>query len=153
MKIGIITSGNEWLTLFKFLHKFNHNYYVYYDQNNRPYGDKDFDVSLRCIEKWVEYLQAQWIEKIIVSPVYELYFLEKNKYVDIILPMFENYMMNCVFANSLVWKIWFMWDFADVEVAQNLVYNLSKKYTLSDNQRKIKKFHFHFSFWVKEVQM
>lgn len=45
MKIGIITSGNENLTLFKFLNKFNHEYFVYYDQNNWPYGDKNFEYS------------------------------------------------------------------------------------------------------------
>jgi len=34
-----------------------------------------------------------------------------------------------------------------------LVYNLSKEYKLTENQSKIKKFHFPFKFWVKEVQM
>jgi hypothetical protein len=40
-----------------------------------------------------------------------------------------------------------------VQVAQDLVYNLSKDYKLTDNQSKIKKFHFPFKFWLKEVQM
>lgn len=153
MKIGIITSWNEVLTLFNFLHRFNHNYVVYYDQNNRPYGDKDFVFSVKYIEKWIDYLKNQWVEKIIVPPTYELHFLENKKYNNVVLPIFTNYLMDCVFTNSLVGKIWLLWDFADKQVAQDLVYNLSKNYKLSENQTKIKKFNFPFKFWVKEVQM
>jgi hypothetical protein len=40
-----------------------------------------------------------------------------------------------------------------VQVAQDLVYNLSKDYKLTENQSNIKKFYFPFKFWLKEVQM
>jgi hypothetical protein len=38
-------------------------------------------------------------------------------------------------------------------VIEDLIYNLSKFYKLSDNQIKIKRFHFPLKLWVKEVQM
>jgi len=50
MKIGVVTAGNENLTLFKFLNKFDHQYHIYYDQLNWPYGDNDFDDSKKQIE-------------------------------------------------------------------------------------------------------
>ena len=40
-----------------------------------------------------------------------------------------------------------------MQVAQELISNLSKDYKLSDNQSKIRKFNFPFKFWAKEVQM
>jgi len=40
-----------------------------------------------------------------------------------------------------------------MQVSQDLVYNLSKDYKLTENQSKIKKFHIPFKFWSKEVQM
>ncbi|OQB40411.1 MAG: hypothetical protein BWY04_01348 [candidate division CPR1 bacterium ADurb.Bin160] len=51
MKIGVISSGNEVLTLFKFLAKFDNQYLIYYDQVNRPYGDNTFGYSLDCVQK------------------------------------------------------------------------------------------------------
>lgn len=153
MKIGIVSSWNEWLTLFKFLNKFDHEYFVYYDQINRPYWDNEFDYSVTCIKKWIEFLQSKWVDKIILPPVYELYFLQQEKFGDMILPLFKNYVLNFTFHNSLVGKIWLFWDYADIEVWQDLLYNLSKKHILTKNQTNIKKFNFPFKFWAKEVQM
>lgn len=153
MKIGLITSGNEGLTLFKFLHKFNNEYHIYYDQNNWPYGDKNFDFCVEQIEKWIAVLQSKWVDRIILMPIYELYFLENKKYTDLILPLFSDYLIVYCFAESLVGKIWVIWDFADIQIAQKLINNLSKKYILSNNQNNIRKFNFPFKFWVKEVQM
>ena len=53
MKIGIITSGNDMLSLFKFLNKYDHEYVIYYDFLNRSYGDKPFDYSLEQIQKGI----------------------------------------------------------------------------------------------------
>ncbi len=153
MKIGIVTSWNEVLTLFKFLHQQEHEYHIYYDQNNRPYGDKTFESTKEEIEKWILCLKQKWVDKIIISPVYELDFLSNKKYSDLILPLFSEYLMKYGFAQSLIWKIGLAWDFADMQVAQELISNLSKDYKLSDNQSKIRKFNFPFKFWAKEVQM
>ncbi len=153
MKLGIITSWNEVLTLFKFLNKFDNEYIIYYDQINWPYGDNSFEYSVKCVEKWIEFLKNTGVEKIVLPPVYELYFLDEGKYFDIVLPLFKEYILKNVFKNSLVGKFGLFGDYADVQVSQNLIYNLSKNYNLSDNQSKIKKFHFPFKFWAKEVQM
>ena len=40
MKIGIVTSGVEILTLFRFLTRYDHEYIVYYDSLNAPYWAK-----------------------------------------------------------------------------------------------------------------
>ncbi len=51
MKIGIITSGNDTLSIFKFLNKYDHEYVIYYDFLNQPYGDKPFEYNLEAIKK------------------------------------------------------------------------------------------------------
>lgn len=153
MKIGIITSWNENLTLFKFLNKFNHEYFVYYDQINRPYWDKTFDYSKQKIIDWMEFLKSKWVEKIIVWPTYELEFLKEKKYSDLILPIFTKYLQDFCFQKSLVWKIGLVWDFADIQVGQELINEVSKTYELNENQKNIKKFNFPFCFRAKEVPM
>jgi hypothetical protein len=153
MKIGIITSGNENITLFKFLNKFDHEYFVYYDQINWPYWDKVFEYSKQKVIEWIEFLRLKWIEKIIVWPTYELALLEENKYSDLILPLFSEYLNKYCFQKSLIWKIGLAWDFADIQVWQDLITKLSKEYKLNDNQKNIKKFNFPFLFRAKEVQL
>lgn len=153
MKIGIITSWNENLTLFKFLNKFNHEYFVYYDQINRPYWDKNFEYSKQKIIEWIEFLKSKWVEKFIVWPTYELELLKEKKYSDTVLPLFSEYLNKYCFPKSLVWKIGLAWDFADIQVGQKLISDASKSYKLNDNQKNIKKFNFPFCFRAKEVTM
>lgn len=153
MKIGIITSWNENLTLFKILNKFNHEYFIYYDQINWPYWDKNFEYSKQKIIDWIEFLKAKWIEKIIVWPTYELSLLEEKEYSDLILPLFTEYLKNYCFQKSLVGKMGLAWDFVDIQVWQELINSVSKSYKLNDNQKNIKKFNFPFCFWAKEVPM
>ena len=153
MKIGIITSWNENLTLFKFLNKSNHEYFVYYDQINWPYWDKNFNYSKQKVIDWIEILKAKWVEKIIVWPTYELVLLEENNYSNLILSLFSEYLQNYCFQKSLVGKIGLAWDFADIQVWQKLIENISKSYKLNDNQKNIKKFNFPFCFRAKEVPM
>ena len=129
MKIRIVTSCVEVLTLFRFLTRYNHEYIIYYDSVNAPYWVKNFVTSLENVKKWVKWLEKQWTEKIIVPPVYELKLLEE--WYQNILPLFEHYLLDNVFKFSLVWKIGMIWEFADVQVAQNLFENFSKKYQLS----------------------
>lgn len=40
MKIGVVGSGTDMLSIVKFLHKYDHEYVVYFDDLLRPYGDK-----------------------------------------------------------------------------------------------------------------
>lgn len=156
MKIWIITSWSEMLTLFKFLTKIDHEYVIYYDFFHRPYGDKTFDQSLDCVQKWIEYLTQHGVDAIIVPPVYELALLDsKIKTLKNwnILPLFKTYILEYCFKYSLVGKLGLFWDFADVEKAQTLVKNLEKEYTLSVNQKNIRKFHFPFTYRTKETPL
>jgi len=152
MKIWIITSGPENLTLFKFLAKYDHEYIVYYDFFHRPYGDKTFDQSLECVEKWIAYLTKQGVETIIIPPIYELTLLEKKTKAKL-LPLFTSYVQQYCFAHSLVGKIGLLGDFADMEKAQSLLQKLEKWYTLNTHQKAIKKFHSPFVYRTKEMPL
>jgi len=148
MKIGIVTSWNDNLALFKFLSKYDHEYFVYYDFCNRTYWDKDFDYVKKEIAKWIEFLKSQWVEKIILPPTFELEFDE-----EIIFPLFQEYILEYWFRYSLVGKIGLFWDFVDIQRAQELLQKIEKKYTLTDHQKNIKKFSSPFSYWTKEVNL
>ncbi len=152
MKIWIITSGSESLTLFKFLSKYDHEYIVYYDFLHWPYGDKTFEQSLACVEQGIEYLTQQGVDTIIVPPVYELHCLVNGKKNGILL-LFTTYLQDYCFKHSLVGKLGYMGDFADVGEIESLTKNLAKKYVLNDHQKAIKKFHFPFSYRVKETPL
>ena len=148
MKIWIISSGIESLILFKILNKFEFEYIVYLDQNNFPYGDKDFEYSLSNIQKWIEILKSNWAEIIICPPVYESH-LSNEKAV---LPLFGFYLLNCL-QKSLVWKIGFAWDLADMQVWQTKFEQMTSNFILNQNQQKIKDFHFPFAVWNKETTL
>ncbi len=156
MKIWIITSWSENLTLFKFLAKYDHEYIVYYDFFHWPYGDKTFDQALACVKDWIEYLTKQGMDYIILPPVYELALLDskiKTLKDSKILPLFTTYLLEYCFKYSLVGKLGIVWDFADVEMAQTLISNVEKKYVLAENQKSIKKFHHPFVYWKKETSL
>jgi len=151
-KIGVLCSGNDMLALFKFLSKYDNEYIIFYDQLFGLWGDKPFELVLERVEKWISTLLTKGVEKIIVPPVVELS-LQDEKYWDKILPLFQNYLMDYCFKYSLLGKIWLFGDWADVGVVQKLIQWVAKKYVLSVNQKKIRKFKFPFNYWVKEVSM
>lgn len=70
-----------------------------------------------------------------------------------ILPLFTTYILKYCFTYSLVGKIGILGDFADIEKAQVLLKNLEKSYTLTVNQKSIKKFHMPFAYRSKEVPL
>ncbi|MCX6825280.1 MAG: hypothetical protein NTY80_03555 [candidate division SR1 bacterium] len=150
MKIGIITSGSETLTLFRFLSKYDHEYLVYYDFLHWPYGDKTFEQGLACVEKGIEYFTKQGVDAIILPPVYELHYLVEGSKI---FPLFRTYLFEYCFKYSLVGKIGLFGDFADVEQAQSLVKKLATTYILTENQKKIKKFHYPFAYRTKETPL
>ena len=156
MKIWIITSGSETLSLFKFLSLYDHDYVVYYDFFHWPYGDKLFDQSLTCVERGIEYLSTQGVDAIIVPPVYELYLSQSSKlkvWSKKILPLFTTYLLEYCFRYSLVGKLGLFWDFADIQQAQTLIETVAKHYVLDGHQTSIKKFHFPFVYRTKETPL
>ena len=145
------------MTLFKFLSTYDHDYVVYYDFFHWPYGDKTFDQSLACVEKWINYLTQQNVDYIILPPIYELYCLIENGKLKIehsrVLPLFKTYLLDECFKHSLVGKFGLLGDFADVEQAQPLIKKVEKTYTLASNQKAIKKFHSPFVYRTKETPL
>ncbi|MDR0369545.1 MAG: hypothetical protein LBH96_03370 [Candidatus Peribacteria bacterium] len=59
MNIGIISSGNQSLALFKFLTKYNHNYLIVHDQTYFPFESKDVSFILAVIQKHIQFLKQQ----------------------------------------------------------------------------------------------
>lgn len=147
------------LTLFKFLTKYDHEYVIYYDQAHQFYGDQTFEESLLNVQSGIDYLIKEWVDYIILPPIYELaHFVrswgnEEERKGGKILPLFTEYVMKECFAYSHVGKIGAIGDYADVHVIQTYLKTLEKTYTLSDIQKAIKKFHSPFAYWTKEVSL
>jgi len=157
MKIWIITSWNDNLTLFKFLNKYDHEYMIYYDFLYRPYGDKDASFIQNRVVEIIKFLKKSWVDKIILPPSLELYFLQNPKilwtHYSLILPLFQIYLHNYCFKYSLIGKIWAFWDFSDIQIIQDLLKQESSNYKLTENQKDISKFNFPFTYWTKEVPL
>ena len=147
MKIGVVASGTDMLTLWKFLHRYDHEYIIYYDDLLRPYGDKPAKLVQSVIADAIEVLRTKWCEQIILPPVRELAFREEKN----IMPLFQHYVLDYCLQYSLVGKIGLMGDWSDTQVAQSLFESFVQEYTLTDNQKNTKKFQ--WARWVKEVQM
>ena len=152
MKIGIISSWVETLSLFKFLTRYDYQYLVYCDQEAFPYWEKSLDFVLSCLEKAGEFLKSKWAEVIIVDPTYEL----ALKYSDMklwfkVLPLFQQYLHEYAFNHSLVGKIWILSDFWSWLNVQKFLENEEKAYNPTSQQKSIKKFSYPFHFWVKSA--
>jgi hypothetical protein len=150
MKIGIVTSWFEMIPLFKLLNRFNYHYIIYRDWNSWPYWDKDFDFVLEKVSKWIEVLKEYNVDLILLPPTLEIYFLWKD---NLIYPFFKKYVLYCL-NYSLVWKIWFVWDWLDKQIFQGLFYDkILPNYILNERQKNIRKFNKKFPIWIKEVSM
>lgn len=149
MKLWIITSGAENLTLFKFLSQYDHEYIIYYDDLLFPYGDKPAAVVQAVIADAILVLEKRGIDRIILSPVRELVFRQHPK----VFPLFQTYLKTYCFASSLVGKMGAIGDWSDMQVAQPLLETFVSEYVLKDNQKKIKKFQTPFKRWIKETSL
>lgn len=150
MKIGIISSWTETLSLFQFLTRYDHEYLVYCDQTNFPYREKSLEYVLDCIQKAGEFLSQKWAEIIIVDPVYELALKYSDKKLWFkVLPLFQKYLHEYAFKYSLVGKIWILSDFWSSEKVQEFLEKEEKNYAPTDEQKSIKKFSYPFHYRVK----
>ena len=152
MKIGIISSGIDTLTLFKFLTRYDNDYLIYCDQINFPYWEKSWDYVLDIIEKAGEFLTKKWAEIIIVDPIYELALKHLNRTIWVnVMPLFERYLQEYAFKHSLVGKIWILSDFWFNSKVQNLLEEEGKNYSLTEEQKSVKKFSYPFHYRVKNA--
>jgi len=150
MKIGIISSWIDTLALFGFLTRYDNEYLVYCDQTNFPFWEKSLDFVLNNMEKAGEFLTQEWAEIIIVDSVYELALkYSEKKFWFKVLPLFQEYLHEFAFKHSLVGKIWILSDFWSKWKVQELLEMEEKIYSLTDEQKSIKKFSYPFHYWVK----
>lgn len=59
MKIGVVGSGADMLSIIKFLNKHDHEYIVYFDDLLRPYGDRPAALVQAVIADAIEVLRAR----------------------------------------------------------------------------------------------
>ena len=137
MKIGIISSGRDTLSLFKFLSRYDNEYLVYVDQEYFPYWEKSLNSAIDRIQKAGEFLIKKWAESIIVDPIYELSLKYLWKDINFnVLPLFQKYLIDYGFKYSLVWKIWVLTDFWSLSQVQELLVKEEKWYTPNSEQMK-----------------
>ena len=157
MKIALISSGIDSLALFKFLHRYDHHFLIYFDSLNAPYGEKSLKAWLSFAKTWVARAKDQGAEAIILPPVLELAYLNEQwvskEDKNLILPLFSQYLLEEVFPYSLVGKIGIFGEGETLPEAQKLINQVSTSFSLTDNQKNIKKFAFPFHFWGKDTRI
>lgn len=72
MKIGILTSSNDMLSLFSFLQKKDHEYVVWYDDASVFWGDSSQDIVMNRVRIGMDFLLSKGVDVVIVPPVVEL---------------------------------------------------------------------------------
>ena len=154
MKIGIISSGNETLTLRKVLTKYNHEYLVYHDQTFFPFGEKNLDFIVQNLLSYSTFLQSQGAEAIILDPIYELAISQRAEQTakNLILPLFQTYLQDEVLPYSLVGKIGLLTDKWSLSQAQNIFSQTVSDYQPTPTQQATKKFQFPFNYRIKSPQ-
>ncbi len=151
MKIGVVSIGNDSLELFDFLHRYDHDYHIYYDVESWPLGEKSSSRATAIVEAWIEYLVSKKVDAIIVPPLFELLLAKTDT---VILPLFSDYLLCSCFPWSLIGKIWLLVDPVHTWwEAQKLVHLIEKTYKLSSNQSQTKGFHSPMTYREKDVSL
>lgn len=153
MKIAIISSSTDSLSLFKFLSQKDHEYLIYLDTLHAPYGEKTFLKSMEAVTKGIIRAQEQGAKKLILPPLYELAFSEDKNYRNLILPLFSHYVLKNCFQYSLVGKIGIFGDAEELMISQQSFEKLAQSYTPHSAQITSKIFSYPFHFWQKETSI
>ena len=72
MKIGILASSNDMLTLFHILHRSEHHYVIRYDDAHGFWGDLSQDIVLDRVRAGMDFMVSKGVDVVIVPPVIEL---------------------------------------------------------------------------------
>ena len=147
MKLWIFTSGLENLSLLKILKQYNVDLIVYMDQDAWPIEDKSIDFQKKYIQKWIERLQKEWVDKIILHPMWELRFKDE----DFIFPLYQN-IIDQTLKYSVVWKIWLFGNKLDLEFVKFYLENYVKEYIPTERQKHNKKFKC-CKFYTKDISV
>ncbi len=147
MRLGIFSSGLENLSLLKILKQYNVDLIVYIDQDCWPIEDKTWDFQKKYVEKAIDTLKKQNVDKIILHPSWELFF-EKE---DFVFPLYKN-LIDQTLKYSIVGKIWLFGNALDLDFVEKYLKNYVKNYHPTARQKKIK----HFDcckFYKKEISI
>lgn len=158
--IWIITSSVDIFSLFRFLWRYDFAYTVFFDQEGGNWTEKENDFVIERVKKMMRKALDLWVEKLILPPMLELYFLsemnnqelEGDVFKDYILPVYTMYIQKYCIPNSLVWKLWIIGDYFD-DKNQHYIKWLSSSVALSETQKETKKFHNPLSFRFQQVRM
>lgn len=153
MRIGLVQSWYEMMPLFQILQAYDHEYHIFCDWKHWPWWEKSEELRNQELNKAVAYLiETAQVEKVILPPTCETWIVVE-KYQSYVLPLFSTYVLEHVLSRSLVWKLWILCEEVDMERAESLIHDLTKKYILSENQSNIRKFHTEFPVWKKNIRM
>jgi len=147
MKIGIFTSGLENLSLLKILKQYNIDIVVYMNQDAWPLEDKSERFQEKYIKKWIARLQKEWVDKIILHPMWELKYRDK----DFVFSLYQN-LIDQTLKYSIVWKIWLFWNDLDLNFIENYLQKYIKNYKKTDRQNYNKKFNC-CKFYKKDISV
>jgi len=147
MKLWIFSSWLENLSLLKILKQYNIDLVVYINQDAWPIEDKTLNFQKRYIDEWIQVLQKEKVDKIIVHPIWEIEY--KNN--DIIFPLYQN-IINQTLKYSIVGKIWLFWNIIDLGYIWKYLQQYCKNFKLTERQKHNKKFK-SFKFYFKEISV
>ena len=147
MKLWIFTSGLENISLFKIFKQYNIDLVVYMNQDAWPVEDKSMAFQKKYVQEWIEKLKKEWVDKIILHPMWELKFKDE----DFIFPLYQN-LIKQTFKYSIVWKIWLFWNKIDLEFVKFYLENYIKNYEPTERQKYNKKFNC-CKFYIKNISV
>ena len=174
MKIWIIVDNIYWLNIMNRLSKYDHEYHIYIDNQNSFRWDKNREIWIEWIKEWIKYLETKWVNKIILPPIYEMAFLLDPRYKKLDLgnwPISQNtrfwknqsscrianiyisYLQNYAAKYSLVGKLWFVGDLADMEFLELYISQILSDFKPSVHQANNKQFMKPFWVYRKQVPM
>lgn len=100
------------------------------------------------IHYYIRYLKSQWINQIIVSPWFEYMIQWDNWSFDQVVPLFHHYLTDYILKYTLVGKLWFRWDQADIQMINQRIVSLRADFHPTDRQNQISKFHHDIPIWT-----
>jgi hypothetical protein len=134
MKIGVITSGIENLILCKPLLEAGHELVIFADQLHEPYRNHTSQDVLRWIDQAYRSLGEKGVERVILSPAWEI-MLEFSGSYPLIAPVFRTYLFEQVLPYSLVGKIGILGGWSEISSdVQKVLRTVFSKYILNAYQ-------------------
>ena len=106
-----------------------------------------------ALRSYINILLEQGVTHILVWPRYEYMIMQDSQYAPYVVPLFECYMKEFVLAYTLVGKLGFRGDRADIEMIEKMIWSLRKNFVASARQQSLSKFHHHLPLWTLETDL